>query len=245
MDSNRDPILPAARERGLVARAKHAIAEWGAAWRIAGPGTEGLTPKALMLDLCERLFVAAVFFSFAFRMLTGASDTPRIILLLLIVSETLPFVYIVLRAPSVTLSQWPTDWCFGILGTIFPMLVGPADVTPLVPVVVCLSLMSAGILLQIAAKLVLGRSFGIVAANRGVKVMGPYRFLRHPMYAGYTTTHVGFLLAMPSAMNALFYAMALTMQIVRILREERVLTQDPGYQAFAARVHYRLIPGIF
>ena len=245
MDSNRDPILLVARERGLVARTKRAIAYWAAAWRLAGPRTEGLTPTALVLDLCERLFVAAVFFSFVHRMLASDSDTPRVILLLLIVSETLPFVYIILRAPSATLSQRPTDWCFGILGTIFPMLVAPADVVSLVPFVICLSLMAAGILLQISAKLVLGRSFGIVAANRGVKVIGPYRFLRHPMYAGYTLTHIGFLLAMPSAMNALFYAMALSMQIVRILREEHVLTQDPGYRAFAARVHYRLIPGLF
>jgi protein-S-isoprenylcysteine O-methyltransferase Ste14 len=126
-----------------------------------------------------------------------------------------------------------------------PMLVSTTTGIPLVPLVICFGLMSSGIVLQISAKLALGRSFGIVAANRGVKVMGPYRFLRHPMYAGYTMTHVGFLLAMPSLLNAVLYATALVMQIERILREERVLTQDAGYRAFAARVNYRLIPGIF
>ena len=58
------------------------------------------------------------------------------------------------------------------------------------------------------AKLVLGRAFGIVAANRGVKVLGPYCLVRPPMYAGYTLTQFGFLLAMPSRLNALFYATA-------------------------------------
>ena len=109
----------------------------------------------------------------------------------------------------------------------------------------CFGVMVAGILLQITAKLVLGRAFGIVAANRGVKVLGPYRFVRHPMYAGYTLTHVGFLLAMPSLMNALFYATALTMQVARIFREEHVLGQDASYRTFAARVRYRLVPGVF
>jgi protein-S-isoprenylcysteine O-methyltransferase Ste14 len=56
---------------------------------------------------------------------------------------------------------------------------------------------------------------------------------------------IGFLLAIPSALNALFYATELTMQIMRIFREERVLRKDADYRAFAARVHYRLLPGVF
>lgn len=99
--------------------------------------------------------------------------------------------------------------------------------------------------IQISAKVALGVSFGLVAANRGVRVSGPYRFVRHPMYAGYVITHVGLLLAMPSAFNALLYACALLLQIVRIKREERVLMQDQQYQDFSARVRYRLLPGVF
>jgi len=99
--------------------------------------------------------------------------------------------------------------------------------------------------LQVAAKLILGRSFGIIPANRGVRVVGPYRFIRHPMYAGYTRTHMGFLLVMPSATNAALYALAFSFQVSRIFREERVLFADPGYRAFAERVPYRLVPGLF
>ena len=56
----------------------------------------------------------------------------------------------------------------------------------------------SGFVLQLSAKLTLRRSFGVVAANRGVKASGPYRLVRHPMYAGYALTHVGFLLAGPN-----------------------------------------------
>ena len=235
--------LQGAADLNLPARLQRAIVTWAAAWRLA-PG--GLTRKALVLDLAERAFVLAVFTSFVHRMLWGHAGAISVITGLAVIGELLPVVYILLRAPSITLSQRPTDWAFGILGTVMPLLVRPVEgVQPLIPVIACFLIMVAGLSLQIMAKLVLGRAFGIVAANRGVRVLGPYRLVRHPMYAGYTLTHIGFLLAMPSALNALFYATELTMQVARIFREERVLNEDAGYRAFAARVRYRLLPGVF
>lgn len=206
----------------------------------------GVTRKAIVLDLCERAIVSLLYFSFVYRMVSGFSGKPNLITALLILSETLPLVYIVLRAPSITLSQTPSDWVFAILGTVMPLMAQPAvGVLPLVPAVLCFGVMTAGFFLQVSAKLVLGRAFGIVAANRGIRVLGPYRFLRHPIYAGYTLTHIGFLLAAPSLTNSLVYATTLTIQVIRIFREERVLMQDAGYHVFAARVRYRLLPGLF
>ena len=49
----------------------------------------------------------------------------------------------------------------------------------------------------------------------------------------------------PSAWNALAYSVCCTAQIGRILAEERLLTADSKYRDFAARVRYRLIPGVF
>lgn len=210
------------------------------------PPTAPLPRRAVLLDLCERAFVAAVFAHFAWGMLASFTVTAGIQTPLVVLAETLPFVYVMLRAPSASLSQRPSDWAFGLAGTVAPLLVAPVPgVAPLVPATVCLALMIGGIATQVAAKLILGRSFGIVAANRGVKVIGPYRLVRHPMYAGYTLTHVGFLLAMPSWRNAACYALALGLQVARIFREERVLNADAGYRAFAARVRYRLLPGVF
>ena len=99
-------------------------------------------------------------------------------------------------------------------------------------------------MVQIGAKLFLWRSFGIVAANRGIRVGGPYRLVRHPMYAGYFLTQLGFLLTNPTGWNLGVYAVAWTMQFGRIIAEERILMRDGEYQAFAAKVPHRLIPGV-
>ena len=100
-------------------------------------------------------------------------------------------------------------------------------------------------MLQLSAKLTLRRSFGVVAANRGVKASGPYRLVRHPMYAGYALTHVGFLLAGPTLWNLAIYGATLAIAVRRIIAEERVLRRDSAYRALADRVRYRLLPFVF
>jgi protein-S-isoprenylcysteine O-methyltransferase Ste14 len=209
--------------------------------------SEQLTGKIIALDFCERAIIATVYGGFACRMLMDYSGTADISTVLIVLSEALPFLFVILRAPSASLSQRPTDWAIAIIATIAPLLVRPEphSIGALGPQQLAYGVMLFGLSLQVAAKAVLGRRFGIVAANRGVRELGPYRFIRHPMYAGYTLTHVGFLLAMPSLQNALIYAVALFLQIARINREERVLMRDPVYVAFALRVRYRLLPGIY
>lgn len=125
-----------------------------------------------------------------------------------------------------------------------PMLV-EAGGEPLVPVGVCGAFMLMGLGMNIWAKLSLRRSFGVVAANRGVKTRGPYVFIRHPMYFGYVLTQIGFLLSNPTAWNATIYTAALALQILRISAEETILFEDTRYRAYASNVRYGFIPGIF
>ena len=206
---------------------------------------ESLSQRAVLLDVIERLFFGAIFARFAFLTVHNLLAAPNVETFLMLVSETLPFALILFRKPSLAVSNSPLDWLFGFAGSVAPLLARPAAVAPLLPGTMCIALILGGLALQIAAKIVLARSFGVVAANRGVKVAGPYRFVRHPMYAGYTVTHVGLLLAMPSLLNAIFYALALAFQLVRAVREERVLMRSQDYRDFAAQVRYRLLPGIF
>jgi protein-S-isoprenylcysteine O-methyltransferase Ste14 len=199
-----------------------------------------------VLDIFERILLAGLFgymvYSFVHDWLEGGSLSTAILL----VSEGAVLVFVLLRRFTDNVSLRPTDWVLALIGSSASLVVQPAHAdTPAALTAICSVLMFVGLIVQLSAKLTLRRSFGAVAANRGVKVGGPYRFVRHPMYAGYLMTHIGFLVTNPSAWNALAYGICTIAQVGRILAEEKLLTADDKYRDFAARVRYRLIPGLF
>lgn len=191
------------------------------------------------LDRLEQIVIVTLFLWLAWRVLH--SDNPLAPLLL--VSELSVAVIVLFRRPTDAISLDLRDWGLAIAATALPMLVNPVELSSHVAIAV--ALMVAGNLWQIGAKLFLRRSFGVAPANRGVRADGPYRLMRHPIYAGYLVVHIGILLMMPSIWNAAVYAMAWACQIVRLIREEKFLSQDPAYLQYCAQVKYRLIPGIY
>jgi protein-S-isoprenylcysteine O-methyltransferase Ste14 len=75
---------------------------------------------------------------------------------------------------------------------------------------------------------------------------GIYSVIRHPMYAGNPVVNVGLSLWLGSYAAVLFAAIPLGLLIVRIGIEERFLRRElPGYREYAARVPYRLLPGLW
>jgi protein-S-isoprenylcysteine O-methyltransferase Ste14 len=216
----------------------------------------------LALDLAERAAVLLLFLLFVNRMLPRLvqlvliqREHPEVILLaagvnaqalLLVLSEFLGVLLIVIRRRSASLSSHPLDWALSFSAVSAPLLLTtPAVASAFIPETLVTMLMLMGLLVQISGKFALGRSFGLVPANRGVKTHGLYRLVRHPIYAGYTLTHIGFLLGFPSLQNAALYAGIFTIEVMRLMREEAVLKRDPAYVDYAARVRYRLMPGVF
>jgi len=107
-------------------------------------------------------------------------------------------------------------------------------------------LMLAGIALRWYAIAVLGRSFTVtVLTQTGQRVMdrGPYRFVRHPSYAGSLLTIIGVLLADANPVSFLALIPAVLAYAYRIRVEESVLSRDLGepYRAYMRRTR-RLIP---
>jgi protein-S-isoprenylcysteine O-methyltransferase Ste14 len=96
----------------------------------------------------------------------------------------------------------------------------------------------------------LGRYFrGVVHVQEGHEVVrtGPYRYLRHPSYAGALLAVVGIGLVWDNIGSwAVFVACALVGVLYRIRVEERVLTEGLGaeYVAYAAQTK-RLVPGVW
>jgi protein-S-isoprenylcysteine O-methyltransferase Ste14 len=100
----------------------------------------------------------------------------------------------------------------------------------------------AGAIFASVALLSLGRSFGLVPANRGIRTGGLYRYVRHPVYSGYILAGLGYVLENPSLQNSCVFGIATAFQGVRIVEEERTLAEDPAYQAYSRRVRSRVVP---
>ena len=86
-------------------------------------------------------------------------------------------------------------------------------------------------------------SIGVVPANRGIKVSGPYRFIRHPMYTAVVLSEVAMAMVFLSPINVVMLFVVTAFKAKMIANAERLLRQDPEYQAYAARVRWRAIPG--
>jgi protein-S-isoprenylcysteine O-methyltransferase Ste14 len=198
--------------------------------------------EAQAVDLGERLVVLLLFAWFLSHILPSVADHPYNMLIL--VSETLTAFLVLVRRPG-PMATSLYAWAIAIVGTCAPLLVLPASNDSLVPVAAAAILMIAGLTFSLAAKGFLRRSFGIVAASRGVRRGGPYRLVRHPMYAGYIVTQLGFLLINPSLWNAAVYALSWTTLVMRIAEEEKILSRDAAYRDFQADVRFRLIPGLY
>jgi protein-S-isoprenylcysteine O-methyltransferase Ste14 len=75
---------------------------------------------------------------------------------------------------------------------------------------------------------------------------GPYRFIRHPGYTGNILALPGIVLALDSTWAIIPLIIALSISIIRTELEDRALNKDlQGYQDYAQRVRYKIIPGIF
>lgn len=75
---------------------------------------------------------------------------------------------------------------------------------------------------------------------------GPYRWLRHPAYAGGILANLGlpFMLAAPWALIPAAITSALIVWRTH-LEDRTLLAELPGYAAYAQRTRYRLLPGVW
>jgi protein-S-isoprenylcysteine O-methyltransferase Ste14 len=75
---------------------------------------------------------------------------------------------------------------------------------------------------------------------------GPYAYVRHPMYAGAVLMILGTPLLLGSWYGLIVAAVLLALLALRAVKEENTLKAElEGYDAYAARVQYRLVPGIW
>ena len=87
-----------------------------------------------------------------------------------------------------------------------------------------------------------------IQTERGHSVCdsGPYRLVRHPGYAGNLLPLAGIVLTLSSLWTIIPAAVALVITVLRTGLEDHTLQAElPGYQEYAKKVRYRLLPGIW
>jgi protein-S-isoprenylcysteine O-methyltransferase Ste14 len=101
-----------------------------------------------------------------------------------------------------------------------------------------------GVLLTQIARIYMGRSFGLLPANRGIVSNGPFRWVRHPIYFGWLILSIGYAMSYVSERNIALIVATLPFMVWRIDQEEAHLSADPEYRNYMDRVRYRLWPGV-
>src|SRR5438128_10554126 len=128
-----------------------------------------------LLEVLAKVAVVTLFSTMAFRLANDWVQTGRFTGMLLLASEaTVVALTLVRRSAAVVDRSWTAR-----LLTAFATF-GPSRVVPMAegwraPALMTIAISSAGLMIVVAGKLSLGRSFGLVPANRGIVSTGLYR----------------------------------------------------------------------
>lgn len=127
---------------------------------------------------------------------------------------------------------------------ILPCFMRPIDRSTGVLATLGLVFELGGVMLTQVARVYMGRSFGILPANRGIVSKGPFRWVRHPIYFGWLVLSIGYAMSYTNPRNVILIVATLPFMVWRIEQEEAHLSADPNYRSYMDRVRYRLLPGL-
>ena len=199
------------------------------------------------LDLVREVLCSSVmilcYAYFLYTQLGSIGDYWRWDVLLFVGKISLEIIFYLTRRFPKEVATSPYAWIITLFAVFVVMYMHPA-VHPS-PSLFGLLLLELGLLIHILALLSLGRSFGVLPANRGLKTRGLYRFVRHPLYTSVVLSMLGYLLCNPSLYNLGVFILGTILHILRLLEEERLLSRDSAYESFKVQTPWRLIPWVF
>jgi protein-S-isoprenylcysteine O-methyltransferase Ste14 len=167
----------------------------------------------------------------------------RVSSLLMVIFDGALVWFSVMRPMPKTVNVSLYDWTVSFTCSFVIFLMRPAPQVH--DSAILLGMQLLGTCISLAGLFSLNKSFGVVPANRGIKTMGMYRVVRHPIYAGYVLTTGAFMVQNLTVVNTLVYAAIVILLTMRVVAEERVLLGDLAYCEYAAKIRWRVIPGVF
>ena len=154
---------------------------------------------------------------------------------------------LIIRRPPIRKAHGVLPRAAGLVGLIIPSIavVLPKAKLEIAPAVFSSALMLFGTVASIAICCWLGRSFSVLPQARGLVTNGPYRFVRHPLYAAELISLLGFIWGFERPWSLVLMFVATVAQFPRMRFEENILTEAfPSYREYANRTA-RLIPGVY
>lgn len=218
----------------------HGPASWAWLDTVSLPGFLG-RPARILVNLAGAAGAAL----FAQASLHFYLTTHSLIGGAFLVEQSWFVIAFLVRRPPSAISWDPASWLLAFGGTFAGVLFRPVGAHPHWGVAAGLGLQLAGLAFCVISLLALGRSFGFVAADRGLVTRGPYAVVRHPVYTSYLLIQSGYLLQSISLRNVLVMVLASGCNVGRALAEERLLARRPAYRAYLHRVRWRLVPGLW
>ncbi len=202
-------------------------------------GVHGKPNYWVAWEICCNVVLALYFFQFV--LINGAClmTAFRISTLLLLLKVSSDTIFHLFRKPAKEISLNIYHWAIGIVGAFTNFFYRSVEGDDLW---IGTGIQIVGIALQVFAMLSLNRSIGFVAANRGIKTNGMYRFVRHPLYFAYIVAFFGYLLNHFTLNNQIVFAFMVYCLYLRTHCEEEILSKDPEYCEYKSRVKYRIIP---
>lgn len=193
------------------------------------------------------IVVGSCWFYYVWKGLVTLQTTHLVLLnvALLVRNTTITMMFLVRRQSTLTSRRF-IEWFMAIAGTFCTYFYAVKETWPIYrPLVMPTYFIMAGAaFMGVIAVLNLGRSFGIVPANRGIKVKGLYSIVRHPIYLSYAIVDLAFLFHCTSIRNWSVFLIYLLMTYFRAKYEERVLQQSPDYREYMKKTRYMFLPGI-
>ncbi len=147
------------------------------------------------------------------------------------------------RRPAKSETNSIIDWLLGTLGTALPLLLRATPHGDTVAIGAAMQLV--GMTLVGLSIMSIGRSFAVIAADRGIQYGGLYMLIRHPMYISELIFFFGFIVANPNSRNLAIFLCECFIQFARANREEQILKSDPEYREYCKKVPFRFIHGFF
>jgi len=150
----------------------------------------------------------------------------------------------IVRRSATRVTPDPLFWLLAFAATYWLFLFGRfADVGVSVSpawLIFCLSVASFAV--SVWARISLGRSIGLVPAQRGLVTTGAYRFMRHPIYTGIFFSYTALALQNCSLRNVAIFASGAALFVIKSFVEEGFLRQDAEYERYMERVPWRWFP---